>query len=295
MSAHGGAHVGGHPAGAGDALSAHLPVLVLVVVGTGYALLAVRARSRQGWAARRTAAFVAGLALLGVALSPKLDGLADTDFSWHAAQHLLLAMLAPLFLVLGTPVTLLLRTLPHTAARRLGSLLNTAPVHVVTHPVVALALSSGGLVLLYVTPLYQLGARNAGVHLLIHVHLVASGFLFAWVVAGLDPHPRRASIRTRLIVLGVAIAVHASVSQLLYAGLLVDVHEPVAQMRAAGNLMYVGGDIVELLLALALLLTARPGGRRTEARPEPAGESSTSGRGASRDRRPDARRTSVET
>lgn len=251
------------------AVAAYLPLLLLAVVGAGYVWLTVRARSRQGWPPRRTFAFIAGLALLGVALSPRFDEFADTDFSGHAAQHMLLAMVAPLLLVLGTPVTLLLRTLPHRAARRLGSLLNTEPVHVLTHPVVALVLSSGGLVVLYFTPLYQLSTEYSEVHVLVHAHLVASGFLFAWVIAGLDPAPRRASIRTRLVVLGVSIAVHSSVSQLLYAGLLVQVREPVTQMQAAGSLMYFGGDIAELLLALTLLVTARSGtprrvpGRRT--------------------------------
>ena len=263
--AHGG--IGGeHATDAGGALLAYLPLLLLAVVGAGYVWLAVQARSRagssQGWRPRRTVAFIAGLAMLSVALAPGFDEFADTDFSGHAAQHLLLAMVAPLLLVLGAPVTLLLRTLPHTAARRLGSALNSSPVHVLTLPVTALVLSSGGLVVLYFTPLYQLSTEHAGVHVAIHAHLVASGFLFAWVIAGLDPNPRRASIRTRLVVLGVSIAIHASVSQLLYAGLLVQVREPVVEMQAAGNLMYFGGDIAELLLAVTLLVTARSGTRR---------------------------------
>lgn len=61
----------------------------------------------------------------------------------------------------------------------------------------------------------------------------------------------------RLVVLGLAVAVHASVAQLLFAGIGVQVREPVDQMRAAGNLMYFGGDIAELALALVLLFTWR--------------------------------------
>lgn len=108
-------------------------------------------------------------------------------------------------------MTLLLRTLPHTAARRLGSLLNSGPVHLLTHPVAAFILSSGGLVLLYFTPLYQLSTEHSGVHVLVYLHLVASGFLFVYVIAGLDPNPRRASMRSSLVVLGVSIAIHSSV------------------------------------------------------------------------------------
>jgi len=249
--------VGLHAGPTGASIPAYVPLVLLALTWVGYVCLTVRARSRQGWPLRRTAAFTVALLLLAVALSPGFDEFADSDFSGHAAQHLLLSMLVPLALVLGTPVTLLLRALPHPTARRLGSLLNSRPVHLLTTPVVALVLSTGGLVALYFTPLYRLSTEHDGVHHLVHAHLVASGFLFVWVIAGLDPAPRRPRIRTRLIVLGISIAIHASASQLLYAGLLVHVHEPVIEMQAAGSLMYFGGDIAELLLALILLATAR--------------------------------------
>src|SRR6185312_3702899 len=111
---------------------------------------------------------------------------------------------------------------------------------------------------LYFTPLYAATTTDETLHALVHLHLAASGYLFAWAIAGPDPAPRRPAVRTRLVVLGAAVAVHASVAQLLFAGLLVQVREPVAQMQAAGNLMYFGGDIAELLLAVALLATWRP-------------------------------------
>jgi putative membrane protein len=61
----------------------------------------------------------------------------------------------------------------------------------------------------------------------------------------------------------VAVAVHAVLSQLMYAGLFVQVRVPSDQLRGAGELMYYGGDIAELLLALALLTTWRPPRRGT--------------------------------
>jgi putative membrane protein len=59
----------------------------------------------------------------------------------------------------------------------------------------------------------------------------------------------------------------------MYAGLFVRVDAPAAELRAAGSLMYFGGDIAELLLALALLLTWRPRpgrGARRATTPAPA-------------------------
>ncbi len=126
-----------------------------------------------------------------------------------------------------------------------------------------LVLTAGGLIALYFTPLYQLSTEHQAVHSGVHAHLLASGLLFSWAIAGPDPAAGRASVRVRLVVLGIAIAIHAAVAQLLYAGLLVRIREPAAELRAAGSLMYFGGDIAELLLALAMLVTWRhaPGRR----------------------------------
>lgn len=78
------------------------------------------------------------------------------------------------------------------------------------------------------------------------------------MIAGPDPAPRRLSVPTRLVVLSVAIAVHAGLSQLMYAGLYVRIPVPPDQLQAGAQLMYYGGDIAELLLALAMVSTWRP-------------------------------------
>ena len=239
-------------------LSGWLPLLAVSGVAVVYLRLAVKERGRRGWPMSRVIMFLMGSALLIVALGPGLDDYADVNFGGHMAQHLLLAMIAPLMLVLAAPVTLLLRQLPHRQARRLGRLLHTRTARVLSHPVVGLVLTSGGLIVLYFTPLYTLSARNDVVHVAVHLHLVASGLLFTWAIAGPDPAPDRASVRLRLVVLGVSIAIHSVVAQLIFAGLLVQVREPITEMQAAGSLMYFGGDIAELLLAVALLVTWRP-------------------------------------
>ncbi len=55
-----------------------------------------------------------------------------------------------------------------------------------------------------------------------------------------------------------AVAAHATISQLMYGGFLIGVHAPIAQVRGGAELMYYGGDIAELLLAAALVATWRP-------------------------------------
>ena len=233
------------------------PSVTMSVVALGYVWLATRERERRGWPLSRTLSFLVGSSLIVSALGPEFDGFADRDFGGHMAQHIVLAMVAPLALVLAAPMTLLLRQLPHRHARRLGRLLRSRGVRVLSHPVLGLMLTSGGLIVLYFTQLYSLSTRNDAVHLAVHFHLVASGSLFAWAIAGRDPAAGRVSVPVRLGVLGVSIAVHSAVAQLIYAGLLVQVREPAAEMQAAGSLMYFGGDLAELLLAIALLATWR--------------------------------------
>ncbi|GIE28947.1 membrane protein [Actinoplanes italicus] len=250
-----------------------LLLLLVVVAAVGYDVLATV--SRRPWPWWRTALFLSGCALLVAGLTPAGWPWPAGDFRTHMVQHLLVGMLAPLALVLGAPVTLLLRTLPRPVGRTVGRLLRTRVMHVVAHPVTALILNLGGLAVLYFTPLYVATVRDPGLHLLVHVHFLLAGYLFAWVVAGPDPAPRRPSVPARLVVLGVAIAFHAVLSQLMYAGAYVDLPVPAVQRQGGGTLMYYGGDIAELLLAAALVAGWRPRRRRQQGSREPAGEAAS--------------------
>ncbi|GAB3686687.1 cytochrome c oxidase assembly protein [Streptomyces sparsus] len=220
-----------------------------------------RARQRDRRPAgrrRRTAYFLTGTAVLAVALLPPLAPFAHTDFRGHMLQHLLVGMYAPLGLVLGAPVTLLLGALPVRHARRVAGVLHSVPVRLLARPVPALLLSIGPLAVLYFTPLYGAISGVPALHHLLHVHFLLAGCLFVWVIAGPDPAPRRPSVPHRLVVLGAAVAAHATLSQLMYAGVGLHVDAPAEQVRGAAELMYYGGDIAELLLAFALVTTWRP-------------------------------------
>lgn len=111
-------------------------------------------------------------------------------------------------------------------------------------------------------------SANMMLHWLLHAHFLLAGCLFAYVIADPDPAPARPSVPVRLVVLGVAIAAHAVISQLMYGGFGINIHAPVDQGGA--QIMYYGGDIAELLLAAALVATWRPqpGSRRA---PRPTG------------------------
>lgn len=260
-------HAHGHDAG--SSLLEWLPAFVLPAAAGAYLLLARRARHRNpalGWSRWRATSFLTGIALLGAALLPPVAGFAHQDFRGHMAQHMLIGMYAPLALVLAAPVTLLLRTLPASRGRQLTAVLHSPPARMLAHPGVALALSTGSLAVLYFTPLYNATMSSPAAHWLLHAHFLLSGCLFAYVIAGPDPAPSRPGVRARLVCLGVAVAAHAVISQLMYGGFWVDIPAPIDQVQAGAEIMYYGGDIAELLLAAALVATWRPDHRRAAAR-----------------------------
>ncbi|SCL33777.1 putative membrane protein [Micromonospora nigra] len=270
--------VAGHHAGHATVGPALLVPLAACWV---YLAAALRQRGRDGagWSHWRTAAFAAGCALLATALILPAD-----DFVGHMWQHLLLGMLAPLGLVLGAPGTLALRTVDRRAGRAAVHVLRHPALRPLTHPVTGLLLTAGGLWLLHLTPLYRATLVDPLLHDLVHLHFLVSGCLFTWSMAGPDPGPHRPRVPVRLVVLGAAVVAHASLAQLLYAGLLVDVPAPPEQLRAGATVMYYGGDLAEILLALALLAGWRPGPRRPAAtrtaghRPRPGHRADLSGR-----------------
>ncbi|WCN82064.1 cytochrome c oxidase assembly protein [Micromonospora sp. LH3U1] len=239
---------GGHGA---DAPS-WFPLLPVALLAGGYLLAAVR--DPRGWDHRRTAAWLVGCALLAVAVGPLAQ--LPEDPRGHMAQHLLLGMLAPLGLVLGAPVTLLLRVAPTPVRRAVGRLLRARPLHLIAHPVTAALLSTGGLALVLLTPLYAAAERQPALHHALHLHYLAAGYLFAWSLAGPDPAPRRPGLAVRVGALLGAAAGHAVLAKYLYAqaGSLppgLTSRDPAA-FQSAAQLMYYGGDLAELLLATAL-------------------------------------------
>ncbi|MFI2711653.1 cytochrome c oxidase assembly protein [Micromonospora sp. NPDC018662] len=241
---HGG-HADGFPATA----------LLPAVVFWAYLAAALRQRDpgRPGWSSARTASFGLGALLVTVGLLRPAG-----DFVGHMWQHLLIGMLAPLALVLGAPVTLLLRTLDRRTGRRLVHALRHPVARVLGHPVTGLLLTAGGLWLLHLTPLYRATLESPLLHTLVQAHFLLSGTLFAWSIAGPDPGPHRPRVPLRLVVLGAGVAAHATIAQLLYAGVFVDVPATGAELRAGATLMYYLGDLAEIALALALLATWRP-------------------------------------
>jgi putative membrane protein len=259
--------------GLGDALAAWVlnpvPFVGVVVAAAGYAA-AVRAAARgprgAPWPQLRTAAFGGGLLVVLVATCGPPDAFAEVSFTAHMVQHLLLQLVAAPLLVLGMPVTLLLRAdtrwLPR---RRLGRALRTPAVRVVCLPAVTFAAFAVVLVGSHLPAAYDLTLRNETVHEAEHALYLVTACLFWWTAIGLDPAPARPAHPTRLLYqllimpvmtfLGVAIA---GADRVLYP-YYEDNPPPwgasaLRDQQTAGTLMWISGMvIIPPLLVLVLL------------------------------------------
>jgi putative copper resistance protein D len=242
--------------------------LVAVLVISGLYLWGVRILQRRGdrWPIGRSLAFVLGGqgSILLVTQGPL--AYLDTVLLWtHMVQHMILTMIAPIFLALGAPVTLALRTLPLRPRKALLWLLNSLWAKIVTFPLFA------GLVfvlnpwILYYTGLYELTLTNPLLHNLNHVHFLIVGSLWIWSLIGIDPMPRM-GYPIRMLAVFVTLPFHA------FLGLtMMNQQQPIAahyyeelarswgptlleDQQLAGGLMWVSGDFIGLLLFMVLMI-----------------------------------------
>src|SRR3954451_19135987 len=89
---------------------------------------------------RRGAFLLAGWVVVGVALSPPFDAVADRSLPIHMLQHMLLLAVAPPLLVLGEPIRVAFALLPPAGARGLARALRWRALELLANPLVALAL-----------------------------------------------------------------------------------------------------------------------------------------------------------
>ncbi|MFC4009114.1 cytochrome c oxidase assembly protein [Nonomuraea purpurea] len=231
-----------------------LIVLLLALPAVGYLVGLRRAGS---WPPGRTAAWYAGLALTALALVGGVGGYARAMLSLYALQHVVLAVVAPLLLCLGAPLTLAARATTASSQygdawlkpRGLTFLAVLPPVYMVAFP------------LLYRTGWLPWSLSSHAGHLLTASLFFGAGVLILWVLVGADPLPRPISRRVRLALLAGVMLVQAAVGLFLLLGppvaaewfyLVTPENAPdlVSDQRLAG---------LAYLLALAPLAALAPG------------------------------------
>lgn len=126
--------------------------------------------------------WIAGVVTMFVALESALDPLSDIYlFSAHMAQHLLLILIVPPFLLWGIPESEARSWMRHPAIRRTESILG--------RPVLAWCLGMGVMTLWHVPVLYDYAVAHETVHICEHLSFLVTATIFWWPI--MSPLPER--------------------------------------------------------------------------------------------------------
>lgn len=222
-------------------------VIVLFLAFLSYPLAGVLTSLRyKAWPLYRYFLWTLGIVSVAIVFTGPLANFSHNNFIGHMWTHLLLGMLAPLLFLLAMPMTLLLRSLPILWSRKVSFLLKSRPFRILSNPVTAFILNTGGLYLLYMTDLYELMHQSVIIYAIIHLHVFLAGYLFTASIIYIDVTSHRLGYVFRSIVLIASLAAHKILSKIIYA------HPPAGvrreQAEAGGMIMYYGGDVVELAI-----------------------------------------------
>ena len=169
-----------------------LPVLLVLLAAAGLYLAGVRRvrKTGQPWPAARTVAFLAGGTGALVVATMSFLGVYQGVLFWsRAVQNVLLLLVAPLFLTLGRPLSLLIAARPRLGrAGRGGGAQPGRP-----HPHVPRDHRAGAgdrAFRAVLHPVVRSGPAQRTVRELTYLALLAPGVVFFWTLLRVDPVPK---------------------------------------------------------------------------------------------------------
>ncbi len=244
-------------------------VLGVLLAGTLY----VRAARRRAWPPGRTTAFLAGLMTIVLVTCSPL-AVYDTTFFWvRAVQTVTLLMITPLLLALGAPIRLLLDTVEAPWLRRHGR----GPLaRALTFPPVVTVVLIAPVLVLYLTPLYDVTLRSPVAAGLVRLVLVLAGFTYFWTRLGLDPTPREDPHLVSVWIAFAEVIFDGALGLVLWLGpLLAPAHyaaahpgrgpDPRTDQIVGAGVLWIGGDVAGLPFVVALFVRwARDDERRAK-------------------------------
>lgn len=209
------------------------PVFLLggLLLAALYVMGVARLRARgDKWPIGRTISWLAGIGVMIWTTNSGIALYSQVSVGLHMVQHMTMAMVAPMLMVLGGPFTLALRALKPSPGPQRGPRewivwgLHSPAAKVFTNPVLVFALFSLSMFVLYFTPtMAWLMGSHVG-HVAMQLHFLASGYLFAWIVMGVDPVPKPLPYWARFALILIALGVHGLFSVIVMMG-----SEPLAQ------------------------------------------------------------------
>ncbi|KAA9023834.1 cytochrome c oxidase assembly protein [Niallia endozanthoxylica] len=234
----------------GEAFEVFIGLFFVLIIIIYLMAAAVSSCCYKKWPLYRSIYWLIGVCCTAAVCIGPLANLSHYDFKAHMLSHLLFGMAAPLFLVLSSPMTLLLRTLKVSEARRLSRILKSRYIRFITDPIVVSILNIGGLWILYTTDLFAMIHDSPLIHFMIHVHVFLAGYFFILSMIGIEPTPHRTSFLYRACVLLIALAFHGILSKYIYVHPPLGV--PAVDAEIGAMLMYYGGDAIDAVIIYIL-------------------------------------------
>lgn len=241
-------------------------VLVVLAVG-GYLWRAYRVLPRYGehWPAARTAAMVgAGVVLLG-SLQSFVEVYGHVNFSIHMVQHLLLIMVVPVLVILGHPLALLTSG-SDRACRGADATLGARTFRVLTFPGVGFVIYAAVIAGTHLTPFMQeMVSGTWWLHAVEVVAYLVGGYLFFLPLVGREPLRAQWSypMRAFLLLLGMVVDTVVGVMLMMNSQSPFPAYgafhpawgaaQLLSDVRTGGAIMWVFGDLLMLLVTVALL------------------------------------------
>jgi len=238
---------------------------IAIAGGLYIAGLVVLHRRGDHWPVPRSFSFLlGGLGSIAFATMSALGTYDTVLFSVHIVQHMILMMVAPMFLALGAPITLALRTLPARPRTMLLAVLHSRVARVLTFAPLTLALFIATPFALYYSPFYEASLRSGFWHAFLHLHFIIIGSLLMWPLMGIDPVPGRISYPLRLLMLFLMLPFHAFLGISIMSSTVLIAESwylafnrtwqpsPLDDQYLAGGILWASGDALALLMLIAL-------------------------------------------
>jgi cytochrome c oxidase assembly factor CtaG len=202
--------------------------------------------------------FIVGMLVMFLALASPLDELGDEYlFSAHMVQHLLITLVAPPLLLLGTPGWLLQPLLRKRVLLRIGKVL--------THPFVAFFLFNIDFWIWHAPPLYNATLSNENLHIFEHLLFIVTATIYWWPILSPVKELPRLSLGGQVLYLflsgmpSVALGAGLTFSPPLYAPYIQQSIRawgisPATDQQLGGLIMWVPVNIIVIVIVSILFI-----------------------------------------
>jgi putative membrane protein len=246
-----------------------LPWLVVIAAAAALYLRAATNpaahRGRRPHARWKTFAYLAGIAALAIGVLSPLDHYGDHVLWLNFTSLLVITMIAPPLILLGSPLTLAFRVSSPRGRRRLRTFYRGAHTRVLTFPAVSWLLFAAATYIWQFTPLTDAAARHEPLRDLQQASLLAVSLLFWNPALCADPVRWRIPLPLRALYIFVEMT-HKGLFGGMFLSMRHPMHDyfvthapswapgPMDDQRIAILVLWLGGNLIFLAVLIGLVV-----------------------------------------